>query len=334
MHSASNSRDEVREPPFLLTSYGTGSAYQPDGYPTGLRVIATARNVDVLKDLALQGMKTLPLDVTSAESISSCHEAVDRLTGGKLDILVNNAYVSRPSAYPAALSLIFEISSGRTHTHPALDLDMDDVRQTFETNVFGVMAMVSAFGDHLIAARGLVVNVASLAAQTPYVFGSAYCASKGAVASYSRTLRMELAPFGVGVMVCMAGTVKSNIASRGHRTLPEESVYQPVRDIFERRLVFSQTQASVSTEAFAAALVDRAVAREVPWFMRAWLGRPDWFWFGGMASLLWWATLFTGEWLVDYVCWNMFGLDRLRKIVEQKATIQGPNAEDSKAKAQ
>ncbi|KAK7914210.1 1-acylglycerone phosphate reductase [Apiospora marii] len=296
------------------TPGGIGHALCLEFQRRGLRVIATARNVDVLKDLALQGMKTLPLDVTSAESIASCHEAVEELTGGRLDILVNNA--------------------GRTHTHPALDLDMDDVRQTFETNVFGVMAMVSAFGDQLIAARGLVVNVASLAAATPYVFGSAYCASKGAVASYSRTLRQELAPFGVGVMVCMAGTVKSNIASRGHRSLPERSVYQPIRDVFEKRLVFSQTQASVSTEAFAAALVGRALAREVPWFMRAWLGRPDWFWFGGMASLLWWTTLFTGEWVVDYVCWNMFGLDRLRKIVDQNAAIQGSDAEDSKAKAQ
>ena len=196
------------------------------------------------------------------------------------------------------------------------------------------MAMVAAFGGQLAAARGLVVNVASLAAATPYVFGSAYCASKGAVASYSRTLRQELAPLGVGVLVCMAGTVKSNIARRGHRSLPEGSVYQPIRDIFEKRLVFSQTQASVSAESFAAALAGRALAREVPWFLRAWLGRPDWFWFGGMASLVWWATLFTGEWLVDYVCWNMFGLDRLRKVVEQNAAIQEPNAEGSKAKAQ
>ncbi|KAK7985479.1 1-acylglycerone phosphate reductase [Apiospora saccharicola] len=295
------------------TPGGIGHALCIEFQKRGLRVIATARNVDVLKDLATQGMKTLPLDVTSAESIAACHEAVGKLTGGRLDILVNNA--------------------GRTHTHPALDLDMEDVRQTFETNVFGVMAMVSAFGDHLIAAKGLVINVASLAAQIPYVFGSAYCASKGAVASYSRTLRMELKPFGVGVMVAMAGTVKSNIASRGHRTLPEGSVYQPIRDIFEKRLVFSQTQASVGTEAFAAALVDRSLAREVPWFIRAWLGRPDWFWFGGMASTLWWATTFTGEWLVDYVCWNMFGLDRLRQIVQQKAVVEESNAEDNKVKA-
>ncbi|KAK7952859.1 NADPH-dependent 1-acyldihydroxyacetone phosphate reductase [Apiospora saccharicola] len=298
------------------TPGGIGHALCIEFHKRGLRVVATARNVAVLKGLSLQGMDTLPLDITSPVSIASCHEAVGKVTGGRLDILVNNA--------------------GRTHTHPALDLDMDDVRQTFETNVFGVMAMTAAFGDQLIAARGLVINVASLAAVAPYVFGSAYCASKGAVVSYSRTLRQELAPFSVGVMVCMAGTVRSNIAGRGHRTLPSHSVYQPIRDVFEKRLVFSQNQATVSTESFATALVDSALAREVWWFLRAWLGRPDWFWYGGMASLLWWGLLICGEWIVDYVCWVMFELERLRRIVEQGEAIQGTkaNANASKAKDQ
>lgn len=59
-------------------------------------------------------------------------------------------------------------NSGLTHVIPATDISMPEVRQTFETNVFGVMAMVQAFAPLLIAARGLIVNVASLAALTPY----------------------------------------------------------------------------------------------------------------------------------------------------------------------
>lgn len=59
-------------------------------------------------------------------------------------------------------------NSGLTHVIPATDISMPEVRQTFETNVFGVMAMVQAFAPRLIAARGLIVNVASLAALTPY----------------------------------------------------------------------------------------------------------------------------------------------------------------------
>jgi 1-acylglycerone phosphate reductase len=57
----------------------------------GLHVIATARNKDVLKDLEAVGMSTLSLDVTNGEDVEKARKAVEVLTGGKLDILVNNA---------------------------------------------------------------------------------------------------------------------------------------------------------------------------------------------------------------------------------------------------
>jgi 1-acylglycerone phosphate reductase len=247
-------------------------------------------------------MNTLALDVTKTESIAACHAQVASLTnGGRLDILVNNA--------------------GRTHTHPATDIDLDDVRETFETNVFGVMAMCAAFADHLIAAKGLIINVASLAAITPYVFGSVYCASKGAVVSYSRTLRLELKPFGVRVMVAMAGTVKSQIASKTHRTLPADSLYQRVSDIFERRLTFSQNNATVKTEDFAKKLVANALRPERPLFFRSWFGRPDWFYGGGWSTGVWLST-FLGEWVLDTVLYRLIKLNRLEGILKREAAEQ------------
>ena len=59
----------------------------------GLHVIATARNKETIKDLDEMGMSTISLEVTNSESISSARREVEALTGGKLDILVNNAYV-------------------------------------------------------------------------------------------------------------------------------------------------------------------------------------------------------------------------------------------------
>jgi 1-acylglycerone phosphate reductase len=58
---------------------------------SGLHVISTARNKDVLKDLESVGMSTLSLDVTNAKDIENARKEVEALTGGKLDILVNNA---------------------------------------------------------------------------------------------------------------------------------------------------------------------------------------------------------------------------------------------------
>ena len=209
-------------------------------------------------------------------------------------------------------------SSGLTHVIPATDISLPDVRQTFETNVFGVMAMVQAFAPLLVAARGLVVNVASLAALTPYCFGSVYCATKGAVVSYSRTLRLELAPFGVRVMVAMVGTVKSNIAKQ-HRRLPPGSIYERVRDLFEWRLNYSQNNATVDTDVFARRFVADSLKPEWNLFCRAILGwgRPDWFYFGGSAGLMKLGN-WVGEWLIDTVCWYMFRMNKLAAVLQQE----------------
>lgn len=58
---------------------------------TGLFVIASARRPEVLKELADKGIATVQLDVTNKDSIAQCKEEVTKLTGGKLDFLVNNA---------------------------------------------------------------------------------------------------------------------------------------------------------------------------------------------------------------------------------------------------
>lgn len=59
--------------------------------PVGFQVIATARRPNSIAHLAEAGMTTIPLDVTKEESIVACVAAVRKITGGKLDVLVNNA---------------------------------------------------------------------------------------------------------------------------------------------------------------------------------------------------------------------------------------------------
>lgn len=192
------------------------------------------------------------------------------------------------------------------------------MRETFETNVFGVMAMVQAFVSLLIPAKGLIINIASLSAVVPYVFGSVYCASKGAVVSYSRCLRQELRPYGVRVMVAMTGTVKSNTANQIRRTLPADSLYAKIRDVFEQRLVWSQNNATFPTDVYARKLVSNALRGEVPFWARSWFGRPDWLWAGGLATLNWFGTI-AGEWSTDLFCWRKFQLWKLEDILRREA---------------
>lgn len=211
-------------------------------------------------------------------------------------------------------------TSGRTHTVPATDLDMDDVRRTFETNVLGVMAMVKSFVHLLIAARGLVVNVSSASSVVAYPFASAYSATKGAVNAYSRTLRQELRPFGVRVTVAVAGTVRTNINLQVGRELARDSLYRPVEDVYRRRLTFSRdTPSAVSPEAYARRLVRDALRPDWPAWARGLLGlgRPDWHYFGGLARLAWLGTC-VGEWLGDVLVYRMFSLGRLEDMLRRQ----------------
>jgi hypothetical protein len=98
------------------------------------------------------------------------HANIEFLVGDRgLDYLVNNA--------------------GRNYTVPATDVDFDEVQQTFEVNVFSVMRMCQTFVPELIKAKGTIVQIGSVSGVIPYVFGSAYNASKAALHSYSNTLR-------------------------------------------------------------------------------------------------------------------------------------------------
>lgn len=205
---------------------------------------------------------------------------------------------------------------GLTHTVPATDIDMNEVRQTFETNIFGVMAMVQAFAPLLIQARGLIVMVSSVSSVTPYIFGPVYCATKGALNSYSRTLRQELRPFGVRVMVSMTGTVKSQIAKLD-RELPPDSLYLPIKDAYARRLLFSQTNSSIETDEYARRLVNEVLKGEG--WLGGWVGgATNWFWAGGMSTLVWFARLVFGEWLLDETSYRMFDLHKLEAIVQKQ----------------
>ncbi|KAL7897390.1 NAD(P)-binding protein [Trichoderma sp. SZMC 28014] len=270
---------------------GIGNALAREFHRRGLHVIATARNPEVLQELESLGMSAVQLDVTNHDSLNRAKHDVAQITGGRLDILVNNA--------------------GRTHTIPALDIEIDDVRQTYETNVFGPMFTVQAFAEQLIAARGLVVNISSTSSVSSYIFGSIYASSKAAINSWSRILRLELQPFNVRVMVAMAGTIKSQITSHGHRSLPTTSLYRPVDDYFQRRLVFSQNNATMPTEVFAKRLVSAALKGE-GWFGGLIGGTPDWFWAGGLSTKVWLTTLVPNK-FAEWAFGVFFGISNLKK---------------------
>lgn len=264
---------------------GIGHALAREFKKQGLRVFATARKAESISDLSQYGIETLSLEVTSEASIKALKEEIASRTQG-LNILVNNA--------------------GRNYTVPALDVEMEEIRETFESNVFGVMMMCQAFAPLLIAAEGTIVQIGSLAGVMPYVFGSVYNASKAALHSYSSTLRVELAPFGVRVVTVVTGGVVSNVA-RTRRTLPKDSLYLPIADEYEGRQTHSQAN-GIPNEQYARSVVSQILHRP----------SRNVIWEGGKSWLIWFVSSFFPAWVLDRAFYGMFHLEKVRQSNTKK----------------
>ena len=263
---------------------GIGYALAKQFHSKGLHVFATARNEKAVNELITLGIEALQLEVTSPESVTQVKRHISELTNGSLDYLVNNA--------------------GRNYTIPALDVDISEVEATFETNVFSVMRMCQAFAPLLIRAKGTIIQIGSVAAVIPYVFGSAYNASKAALHAYSDTLRIELAPFGVNVMVVVTGGVKSNIA-RTHRELPEGSLYLPLNADYQRRQLHSQEDAMEGT-VYAEGVVKAALGTKPTRSL----------WRGHQASNVWLLLTLMPKRIWDFYFSRAFNLTKLAKLFE------------------
>ncbi|KAI9859073.1 MAG: hypothetical protein M1824_003913 [Vezdaea acicularis] len=263
---------------------GIGNSIAREFHSKGLRVFATSRDAsNQLSDLSALGIETLSLDIDSAEDIAAVKKDIELRTNGKLDFLVNNA--------------------GRNYTVPALDVNMAEVRKLFETNLFGVMALIQAVSPLLVAAKGTIVQIGSVAAYIPYVFGAVYNASKAALHAYSDTLRLEMAPYGVKVVVVVTGGVQSRIARR-ERQLPPTSLYLPIDGDYQRRLKHSQEGAMANAD-YAKSVVSQVLPKAHK--KRIWEGNKSW--------LVWFVHSF---YLSSYFDWYMskeFGLAKLAKLI-------------------
>lgn len=130
------------------------------------------------------GGTALELDVTDADAVRDASLATPRL-----DALVNNAGIFPPA--------------------PIASVDAAQFRAVMDVNVLGPLLLVQAFLPQLTAARGAVVNVASIAAKLPTAGTAAYSPSKAAVVSLTKLCAVELADTGVRFNAVAPGGVRT-----------------------------------------------------------------------------------------------------------------------------
>ncbi len=168
----------------------------------GFTVLATMRNVEkavAFNSLTddgdiLERIEPFPLDVTEGDSVARFSKKVQSME--KVDVLINNAG--------------FAIGGF------AEEIEIEDYRRQFETNVFGVMAVNQAVLPVMREQKsGTIINVSSVSGRIGFPGLSPYVSSKHALEGYSESLRLEVAPFGIQVALVEPGSYSTNIWSSG-----------------------------------------------------------------------------------------------------------------------
>lgn len=214
----------------------------------GWHVFATMRDLDKagpLEDAAHQSsvgdrIHILQLDVTQPASIDKALAEVLRVTGGTLDVLLNNA--------------------GYTSLGFFEDTSDADCRSVMETNFFGAVATTRAVVPIMRRARrGRIGFVSSNAVNSPHPTMAMYAASKWAIEGFAEALAMELAPFGVEVVVLQPGNHQTPFGSHVRMIKPADSAYGDIWDALMpglAQLGASGAEMGTATPAFVQALVE------------------------------------------------------------------------------
>jgi NAD(P)-dependent dehydrogenase (short-subunit alcohol dehydrogenase family) len=188
----------------------------------GWNVVATMRTPREVDLPASDRLRVLALDITDAASIRRAVEAA-----GPIDVLVNNAGIGWLNALEGT--------------------PMDVVRDLFETNTFGTMAMTQAVLPQFRERQaGVVVNVTSSVTQQPLHLLSVYTASKAAVNAFTESLALELEPFGVRVRLVIPGRAPETAFGQNARSRMTNGFPEPYVDLVQK--VFASWQQQPETE--------------------------------------------------------------------------------------
>lgn len=184
---------------WLITGCSSGLGYNLalSALKAGNNVTVTARHTEKIQEIVNQYPDhaiALALDVTDPEQIKSAVAASkDRF--GAIDVLVNNA----GHGYRAA------VEEGGTA----------DVDELFETNFFGPVRLIKAvLPDMRSKKQGAIVNISSIAAKSSLAGSGYYAATKNALEAMSKSLRREVSPLGIKVMVVEPGAFRTDFAGR------------------------------------------------------------------------------------------------------------------------
>ena len=187
-------------------SSGIGKAIGEYLHHKGFVVYGTSRNPDKIVNSVFP---LIALDVRNVESIQAAVAKVISISR-RIDVVINNAGVGIIG--------------------PVEEIPTEEIRNNFETNLFGPIEVIKAVLPQMREQKsGLVINITSIAGYMGLPYRSIYSASKGALEILTEAIRMEVKPFGIEMTNVAPGEYATNIADhRYHAPVLENSAYRKI----------------------------------------------------------------------------------------------------------
>ena len=192
--------------------YETSLALAREGYFT----YATMRDLKkeaVIKKIAEEEnlpLKVIELDVDNDDSVQNAVETIIE-EKQRIDVLVNNA--------------------GWGIWGTAEDVSIEEFRAQFETNFFSVVRMIQKVAPIMRKqGTGDIVNISSIAGRIGFPVSTAYISSKFAIEGLSESLRYELGPFGVDVIIIEPGVIKTNFFDSMKTAKKADDAYKEITE--------------------------------------------------------------------------------------------------------
>jgi NAD(P)-dependent dehydrogenase (short-subunit alcohol dehydrogenase family) len=241
----------VRRPQVVLvtgSSSGIGLATCLEAAGRGHRVYASARSLEGLDGrLQAAGCRPIPLDVTEAGAAARVVGGIVSAEG-RLDALVNNA--------------------GHAQYGAIEDVSAEQWRRQYEVTVFAAIETIRAALPPMRQARsGTIVNISSVGGKVTVPFAAPYCSAKHALESISDSLRVEVAPFGIRVVVVEPGPIETRFTPRAKEGVAEilgrPGPYSPLYETVKRGMEGDFQKTILPPEAVARIVVN-AIESERP----------------------------------------------------------------------
>ena len=175
-------------------STGMGAAAARELARRGFHVLAGVRRDRDGDALRAAGVEPVILDITESEHV--------------------HALAARVAADPRELHAVVN-NAGIQVNGPVEALPMEQWRWVFEVNLFGHIAVTQTLLPALLRSRGRVINISSIGGRAAMATYGAYAGAKFALEAVSDSLRREVAPLGVHVVVVEPGGVRTEMAARG-----------------------------------------------------------------------------------------------------------------------